>query len=574
MVEARNRIVVVGNTVSGALAALSAVEEGASVQLVSRAPLRRSCDSAWKEGIAGVFDGAPRGDSIEQHVCDTILGGDYLAHQGAVREMCEHAPSLIRLCQRMGVPFNRTAEGVISRIGGSGMSFPRTVHVDAVTGQQVLNVLDEQVRRCAAEGKLALHEYVSFGAIVRDDGGACRGIIGIDLKSLDAIIYPADAVVLCVGGYAGIYGTSTVSDDHAGAALAQAYLQGADIANPEFVQFHPAAIPGADKSRSVGEISFALGARLGAVRNERPWYFIDELHPRWKGGVPFDVAARDVSKAMEEAGSVFLDFEGADPDALMSEASRVLEFCRAFSDRDPLGERVEVRPAAHYAMGGLWVDGHHMTTVPGLFAAGESDYGYHGANCLGPNVLLAALHGGMVAGRAASSYADGLEEHVDSVVPSVFERERALQESELKELASNEEGENARGIRRELGAELDKHMGIVRRDDELSNAAENIARFSQRCAECRPADKSEWVNGEIIVLRDLKRLLSLGDVMARAAAARAESRGTHFKPSHPNRDDAKWSVVTRVKHAAGGPAFSYKEAVDMCELKPRERIYG
>lgn len=574
MVEAKNKVVVVGNTIAGALAALCAVEAGASVQLVSRAPLRRSCDSAWKEGIAGVLDGAPCGDSVEQHVCDTILGGDFLAHQSAVRGMCEHAPALIRLCHRMGVPFNRAAEGRISQIGGSGMSFRRTAHVDAVTGQQVVNVLDEQIRRYAAEGKLSLHEYISFGAIVRDENGACRGVIGIDLRSLEAKIYPADAVVLCVGGYAGIYGTSTVSDDHAGAALAQAYLQGADVANPEFVQFHPAAIPGADKARSIGELAFALGARLGAVRNERPWHFIDEWHPRWKGAVPFDVAARDVANAIQEAGSVFLDFDAVDSDALLREASRVFDLCRTFSDRDPLSEHIEVIPAAHYTMGGLWVDEHHMTTVPGLFAAGESDYNYHGANCLGPNVLLSALHGGMTAGRSANSYAEGLGEHVGGIVPSVFERERTLQENELKELMSNEEGENARGIRRELGDELDRHMGIIRHDDELKNAAENIARLAERCSACRPADRSEWANGEVMALRDLKRLLAFADVMVRAAEAREESRGAHFKPSHPNRDDRNWSVATRVRHAAEGPAFSYDDAVDMGELKPRERVYG
>ncbi len=328
--------------------------------------------------------------------------------------------------------------------------------------------------------------------------------------------------------------------------------------------------------RPLGELARALGGRLWVRRNERTWAFLEEEHPRWGNGVPYDIAARAVHRVVGELGLgvegeplVNLDFTKCDAQTLEAAVPVMRERARIFAGADPLREPLPVGIAAHRSLGGLWVDDAHMTTVPGLFAAGDGDYRYHGANSLGANELLAALQAGSVAGLAAVRYAEGSSKRSADVVASVFERESDAQEGELKRYAERSEGENPRALGRELGRLMDERVGVVRSGEHLKAAGATIAELTERFAACCPSDRSDWTNSEMLYMRALGRMLALAGVVVEAAEAREESRGVHSRKDFPTRDDRRWGVVTKVEHAASGPRFDYDERVDIKQSKPR-----
>lgn len=570
MTRNREKVVVVGGGVAGLMACLYALEQGAVVELVTETPARRSHDVTFQDGIAGVIYPSTQGDSIEQHLMDTVLGGDFLAHQAPVRDMCTAAPSLIRLCDRLGVPFNRTAEGKIRQLRTGGSAYGRTAYCDAATGQQILYALDAQVRHFEFQGRLARFENMMFCSLVLDEDGVCRGIVAADTNSQEFKFYTADAVILCTGGYAGLYGRTT-APWCSGADLAQVYLQGAGMANPEFVQFHPITVACPDKMRPIGEIARAVGARLWVRRNERNWDFLNQGYPGQGSNLPYDIVAREV---VQQGDEVNLDFLHIDEDAVDEHVSRLIDLCHKCVGIDPKRSSMAVIPSAHFTMGGLWVDGAHMTTIKGLFAAGECDYQYHGANALGSNVLLSALYGGRVAGREAAVYAANTGRRSGELPTSIFEREQDRQEAEFKDYLDRSEGENPRNIGRDLANIMDEEVGVERNNGGLDAAEGKIDELAERFVACCPSDRSSWANGEAIYTWRLKRQLDLARVVVKAARARDESRGAHFKSSHARRDDKKWAVVTRVKRAESGPKFDYSERINTEEFKPKERRYG
>jgi len=559
----KEKVVVVGGGIAGLMASLRAAEQGALVELITEVPTRRSNDATFQDGISGVIYQSIEGDSIEQHVSDTIEAGDFLADQSQVQKMCEAAPALIRLCDRIGVPFNRTQEGRIKQFKAGGCEYSRIAYCDAATGQQILYALDEQVRRLESSGRLARFEYMSFCSLVLDEVGRCRGIVAVDVNSMGFRFYHADAVILCAGGYSGLYGRTT-QPSCTGAELIQTYLQGAQVANPEFVQFHPTTIACPDKMRPVGELARALGARLWVRRNERNWDFLEEQYPGEASNLPYHIIARAISELGED--EVKLDLTHLDESLVDEYLTRLIDLCAKCAGQNPLRDPMTVVPAAHYTMGGLWVDRQHMTNIEGFFAAGECDYHYHGASAMGSNVIPSAMYSGRVAGEAAFSYASGLGRISGELPSSIFEREQDRQEAELKDFIDRSEGENPRMIGQELHSIMDEQVGLIKDNAELDSAAKKIDQLIQRFDNCCPSNRSSWANGEVIYMRNLKRQLELARVVVLAARARDESRGSHFKSSHPSRDDQKWAVVTRAGHTEQGPKFDYGEKV--------ERYYG
>src|ERR1700751_2992695 len=586
------RIIVVGGGLAGLAAVIKIAEAGGSVDLFSIVPVKRSHSVCAQGGINAAKNLKGEGDTTDKHFDDTIYGGDFLANQTPVKAMCEAAPGIIDLLDRMGVPFNRTPEGLLDFRRFGGTLYHRTAFAGATTGQQLLYALDEQVRRYEAEGKVKKYEGWEFLSAVLDSKGTCRGITALDLRSMELRSFAADAVILATGGIGAIFGKSTNSVVCTGSAQSAVFQQGAYYANGEFIQVHPTTIPGEDKVRLMSESARGEGGRVWVPRtpgDKRPikqipeserFYFLEEWYPKYGNLVPRDIATRAIHKVVyqEKLGlpnqaAVYLDVSHIPRETLDKKLEGILEIYEKFCGVAPREERMKVSPGMHYTMGAIWVNNEDQATnVPGIYAAGECDYQYHGANRLGANSLVSCIFGGGIAGPAAVKYAKNLEKGTDSISSTVFDREKKRQDEKNQALLSQEGSENPMTIWRELGDIMTEHVTVTRINKNLELADKQLQSLQARYRKINLSDRTKWSNQTLNFARELENMLLLARVVTLGALARNESRGAHYKPDFPERDDANWLKTTRAKYKNGDIQLTY-EPVDISLIPPRVRKY-
>jgi succinate dehydrogenase / fumarate reductase flavoprotein subunit len=504
--------------------------------------------------------------------------------------MCEAAPAIIDLLDRMGVPFNRTPEGLLDFRRFGGTLYHRTAFAGATTGQQLLYALDEQVRRYESEGKVRKYEGWEFLSAILDSKGVARGIVAMDLRSMEVRAFPADAIILATGGNGAIFGKSTNSVVCTGSAQSAVFQQGAYYANGEFIQVHPTCIPGEDKLRLMSESARGEGGRVWVPRtagDKRPWnqipaserfYFLEEWYPKYGNLVPRDVATRAIHKVVYELGlgldgqpMVYLDLTHIDRETLNRKLEGILEIYEKFVGDDPREVPMKIFPGMHYTMGGLWVDFDQMTNVPGIFAAGECEYQYHGANRLGANSLVSCIHGGFIAGPNAMKYAKSLgAAEGDGGAAAEVARQNEIN----KKLISNQGGENPFKLWRELGQTMTEHATVIRYNKGLKQADEKIVELLERFQNVNLSDKSQWANTSFAFARQLYNMLELSRCVLQGALLRDESRGAHYKPDFPDRKDEKFLKTTKASFTGSpeGPRFEFED-VDTQYIKPRPRRY-
>lgn len=584
------RIIVVGGGLAGLAAVIKIAEAGGSVDLFSIVPVKRSHSVCAQGGINAAKNLKGEGDTTAQHFDDTIYGGDFLANQTPVKAMCEAAPAIIDLLDRMGVPFNRTPEGLLDFRRFGGTLYHRTAFAGATTGQQLLYALDEQVRRYEAEGKVRKYEGWEFLSAIVDSQGVTRGITALDLRSMELRAFPAEAVILATGGNGAIFGKSTNSVVCTGSAQSAVFQQGAYYANGEFIQVHPTCIPGEDKLRLMSESARGEGGRVWVPRkagDDRPFkqipeserfYFLEEWYPKYGNLVPRDVATRAIHKVVYELGlgldgqpMVYLDLTHIDRDTLNRKLEGILEIYEKFVGDDPREVPMKIFPGMHYTMGGLWVDFNQMTNIPGLFACGECEYQYHGANRLGANSLVSCIFGGFQAGPNAMKYAKSLPAaEGDGGAAAEIARQAEIN----KKLVNNEGTENPFRLWRELGQTMTEHATVIRYNRGLEKADEKIVELLDRFKRVNLSDKSQWANTSFAFARQLKNMLELSRTITQGAILRDESRGAHYKPDFPDRNDEKFlkSTKARFTGTVEGPRFEYED-VDTQYIKPRPRRY-
>jgi succinate dehydrogenase / fumarate reductase, flavoprotein subunit len=586
------KIIVVGGGLAGLAAAIKIAEMGGEVDLFSIVPVKRSHSVCAQGGINAAKNLKGEGDSTWQHFDDTVYGGDFLANQPPVKAMCEAAPSIIDLLDRMGVPFNRTPEGLLDFRRFGGTLHHRTAFAGATTGQQLLYALDEQVRRYESEGKVKKYESWEFLSAVLDSQRVCRGICAMDLHSMEVRTFPADAVIMATGGIGAIFGKSTNSVVCTGSAQSALYQQGCYYANGEFIQVHPTSIPGEDKLRLMSESARGEGGRVWVPRtlgdkrepNSIPekdrWYFLEEWYPKYGNLVPRDVATRAIFKVVYEHNlgidgkpMVYLDLTHIDRATLDRKLEGILEIYEKFVGDDPRTTPMKIFPGMHYTMGGLWVDFNQATNIPGIFAAGECEYQYHGANRLGANSLVSCIFGGFSAGPNAVRYARNQKA---AVTNGHFDSERKRQqEINAGLMQSNGKGnENPFRLWRELGELMTKDCTVIRYNKNLQQTDAKLVELIERFENVNLSDRSMWANTSFVFTRQLYNMLQLSRVIAQGARMRDESRGAHYKPDFPERDDKNWLKTTKAYFApdADEPRFEF-EPVDVSLIPPRARKY-
>ncbi|HEY6309161.1 MAG TPA: succinate dehydrogenase flavoprotein subunit [Candidatus Angelobacter sp.] len=587
------KIIVIGGGLAGLAATIKIAEAGGHVDLFSIVPVKRSHSVCAQGGINAAKNLKGEGDTTWQHFDDTIYGGDFLANQPPVKAMCEGAPAIIDLLDRMGVPFNRTPEGLLDFRRFGGTLYHRTAFAGATTGQQLLYALDEQVRRHEAEGQVTKFEHWEFLSAVLDGNRVCRGICAMDLRTMEVRTFPADAIIVATGGIGAIFGKSTNSVVCTGSAQSALYQQGCFYANGEFIQVHPTCIPGDDKLRLMSESARGEGGRIWVPKNQGDkrdwkdipasdrWYFLEEWYPKYGNLVPRDVATRAIHKVVYEYDlgidgkpMVYLDLTHIDRETLDRKLEGILEIYQKFVGDDPRTTPMKIFPGMHYTMGGLWIDYKQATNIKGIFAAGECEYAYHGANRLGANSLVSCIWGGFVAGPQAMLYAKNSAKSTDGVSSTVFDLEKGRQEEFNGRLMTSRGDENPFRLWRELGELMTRNCTVLRYNKALQNTDAKLLELLERFNRINLSDKSQWANTSFAFTRQLYNMLQLSRVIAQGATLRNESRGAHYKPDFPDRDDKNWLKTTKAYFApdVDEPRFEF-EPVDISLIPPRPRRY-
>jgi succinate dehydrogenase / fumarate reductase flavoprotein subunit len=584
------KIAIVGGGLAGLAAAMKISEAGHSVDLFSVVPVKRSHSVCAQGGINGAVNTKGEGDSTWEHFDDTVYGGDFLANQPPAKAMCDMAPSIIYLFDRMGVPFSRTKEGLLDFRRFGGTKHHRTAFAGASTGQQLLYALDEQVRRYEVGGKVQKYEGWEMMSLVLDDHQVCRGLVAMNLQTLELKAFKADAVIMATGGPGLIFGKSTNSMVCTGSAVSACYQQGAKYANGEFIQVHPTSIPGEDKLRLMSESARGEGGRVWVPRQKMDarapssipeserWYFLEEKYPAYGNLVPRDIATREIFQVCLDGmgigggNQVYLDLSHIPAETLDRKLGAILEIYEMFVGDDPRHVPMRIFPGVHYSMGGLWVDFDQRTNIPGLLAAGECDYSIHGANRLGANSLVSCVYGGFIAAPAAIEFAKSVERNgTDS--SKIYDQELKRQEEINNALIKQPGTENQYVLHEEMGKWMTDNVTVVRYNDKLKATDAKLLELMERYQRISINDSNLWATMALPHARHLKNMLELARVITLGALNRNESRGAHYKPDFPKRDDENFLKTTIAEFSGEGPVLSY-EAVDISLLKPRVRDYS
>ncbi len=608
--KSKKNVVVVGGGLAGLSAAMKLAENGCHVQIVSVTKVKRSHSVCAQGGINAAINTKGEDDSPLIHAYDTIKGGDFLANQPAVLEMCLSAPAIIHMMERFGCPFNRTPEGNLDFRRFGGTLYNRTAFCGASTGQQLLYALDEQVRRHEVNGSVEKFENHEFMRLVLDGEGVARGVVIMDLFNLKLEVLKADAVVIATGGCGLIFKKSTNSTFCTGAANGRLYRQGMKYANGEFIQIHPTAIPGEDKMRLMSESIRGEGGRIWVMGNAantitledgrtipcgvtgKPWYFLEEMYPAFGNLVPRDIAARELLRICEMGMGVdgqmqvYLDVSHLSEERKHKLAS-VLDIYQKFTGEDPSRVPMRIFPAVHYTMGGGWVDWpaadapdrlqryRQMTNLPGCFNIGESDYQYHGANRLGANSLLSCIFSGLVAGHEVPRYLSTLSHSCHDTPAAIYEQTLLLERAAREEMLARTGPENVYRLHDELAAWMVDNVTVKRNNKDLKRTMHKIKEIRQRFNNISLDDRSQFANQTLAFALQFGPMLDLALIITKGALLRDEFRGAHYKPEFPKRDDEHWlkTTIATFDPDSDEPVITY-EPVDMPYLKPIMRDYS
>ncbi|MEM1224545.1 MAG: succinate dehydrogenase flavoprotein subunit [Planctomycetota bacterium] len=629
------RIVVVGGGLAGLASTMKLAELGANVDLISLTPVKRSHSVCAQGGINSCNDQTRQlGDDEWKHFDDTVYGGDFLNHQPPVKEMAFWAPKVIDLMDRLGVPFNRTGEGFIDRRRFGGTLYKRTAFAGATTGQQLLYALDEQVRRRQAEGSVRKFEYYDFLGPIQDDDGRCRGVVAQNMTTMEIQSFAADAVVVATGGCGLLYGRSTMSVFCTGSAASRCFQAGAKYANAEFIQVHPTAIPGADKLRLMSESARGEGGRVWVPRTPQDprsprdipdaerYYFLEERYPEYGNLVPRDIATREIFDICVNEGlsveddrmCVYLDLTHIPRAELDRKLGGILEIYEKFQGVDPRDEPMKIFPAVHYSMGGLWADyvksadggmeagapRNHMTTIEGLYAIGECDYHYHGANRLGANSLLSCIFTGLFTGSSIMNYSQSQTSGASDVPSEILDKAVQRETDRHEQLLSSNQGsdENPYLIHQELGDLMTRVATVVRRNDQLIDAIEKVEQLHERAMRVCLTDTGSWTNQNVVFAKSVQDMFPLAKALLKGALQRDECRGAHYKPDfakpslksedpierraeaeawcdefQANNERYLKSTIATYDPESRSVSLAYED-VDTSSIPPRPRLYG
>ncbi|PWW81248.1 succinate dehydrogenase flavoprotein subunit [Prosthecochloris marina] len=578
-------VIIVGSGLAGLRAAVEVAGKH-DVAVLSKLHPLRSHSGAAQGGISAALGNAEK-DSPEWHAYDTIKGSDYLADQYAVEVMCNDAPRAIIELEHLGVPFSRFEDGRIAQrpFGGHTSNFGkapvrRTCYAADRTGHVCLHTLYEQSLR---KGVSFYDEYQVLDLCMAE--GAVNGIVAIEIKTGQLMLFHARAVMFATGGYGKAWRTTSNAFANTGDGLGIALNNGMPLEDMEFVQFHPTGL-----YRLGILITEAARGEGGILRNGQGERFMERYAPSIKDLAPRDIVSRSIYEEIRQgrgAGPmkdhVLLDLTGLSKEKIVEKLPEIESFAKIYLGVDPAEKPIPVQPTCHYAMGGIPTDANGRVSgdaegreVPGFWAAGEvACVSVHGANRLGSNSLLDLIVFGRRAGKDINRYLDRI-----CLTPIPLDTGAAARMSEkIAVLKGRDGGEAITPIRAELQNVMMENVSVFRHEQGLSEAVEKITALQKRAEAIRVFDQSEKFNTELLEAIELQHMVNYSKAVAVSALERRETRGAHSRDDYQSRDDASWLKHSICFLEEGGAITHMQKTVDLslassrAEFVPKERKY-
>jgi succinate dehydrogenase / fumarate reductase, flavoprotein subunit len=561
-VEATHDVLVVGAGCAGMRAAIEAFDEGADVALLSKIHPVRSHSGAAEGGINAALGNASEDDPVK-HAYDTVKGADYLGDQDAIEVLCAEAPDDVYQLEHWGAVFSRTDDGRIAQRPFGAAGEPRTAYAADITGHVLVHVLYEQVMKRDIP---TYEEFFAWKLVIDDD--RCQGVITWDLLNGGLKTIGAKTVILATGGAGRLYTGTTNAYACTGDAMSMALRVGVPLKDMEMMQFHPTTL--APTGILITEGCRGEGAYLLNSEGDR---FLKEYAPN-----AMELASRDVISRAEQTeidqgrgidGNVLLDLRHLGAERINERLHGTRELSLTYAGVDPIHEPIPVRPGAHYHMGGVDTDLDGLTSITGLYAAGEcACVSVHGANRLGGNALMETITFGKRAGRAAAEWA--LSHTTVAVPPSI----EADSQAELKELLARTDGERPWAIRDELAVTMHENFGVFRREEQMLEQGRIVEQLTERYERVVVDDKGDIFNNDLTQALELGFMLDLAQCMVVAGLARKESRGAHARPhDYPDRDDENFLKHTMTTLDSDGQVQLDWKPVTITKWQPEERTY-
>ena len=552
-------VIVIGAGLAGMRAALAAAESGADVAVVTKVYPVRSHSNAAQGGINAAL--TDRGDNWEDHAFDTIKGSDYLADQDAVEVMAREAGSEVIGMEHMGATFNRDETGHLGVRAFGGQREARTFFVADFTGQALLHVLHEQVIRSGVR----VYEEWFVTTLVMDDG-RCTGAVAMDMRTGDLHYLRARAVIMATGGVGRVFEPSTNALICTGDGIALAYQAGAGVMDMEMVQYHPTTLK--SNGALMSEAARGEGAYLINSEGQR---FMERYAPNMMELASRDVVSRaeqtEINEGRDVDGCVLLDARHLGERLISERLSQIRQLGIDFAGRDLAHEPVPIRPGMHYIMGGIRTDIDGLTSIPGLYAAGETAcVSVHGGNRLGANSLLDTLVFGRRSGQHASDWVR------DQPAPAGGGEVEEAEGRRLQAILDRAEGELFGPVRMDLGVTMNRHLAVYRDQAGMEEARATLAGLRDRYEKVVVHDKGRVFNTNLIFTLELGFMLDCAETIVAGALERRESRGAHTRTDMPERDDAEWLKHIVLTKGEETPEVDYAP-VTITNWKPQVRSY-
>ena len=554
-------VLVIGAGLAGMRAALAASQKGANAGIISKVYPVRSHSNAAQGGInAALVD---RGDNWEEHAYDTVKGSDYLGDQDAIELMCKVAGEELISLEHMGVIFNRDDEGRLGTRAFGGQRRARTFFVADFTGQAMLHVLHEQLMK---SGVTSYEEWFVTTLIIED--GECCGVVAMEIRTGRLYVIRAKTVILGTGGLGRVYEPSTNALIVTGDGMALAYNAGAPLMDMEMVQYHPTTLKGSGVLITEG--ARGEGAYLLNKDGDR---FMEKYAPNMMELASRDVVSRSEATEIAEGygvdGSVLLDCRHLGEKLIREKLSQIYDIGIDLVGIDITKEPIPIQPGMHYQMGGIKTDIDGRTNIPGLYAAGEcACVSVHGGNRLGANSLLDTIVFGHRSGDHAVEVAQSMDYKLFNLEAWVENEEQRIGGI----LARDSNGDRVAKIRADMGIAMDRHLGVYREEQGMTEALGTIRSLKERYGKVSIEDKGRVFNTDLVFALELGFMLDCAETIVVSALERKESRGAQSRTDYTTRDDENWLKHVLVTWSGNGPQLSYQPVV-ITQWTPEERKY-